>query len=71
MEVRIPWRAEIWENLRTRLKTTLKQRKIIIVVKDDISERKEVKSGVPQGSVLAPIIFLVYVNDRTRNKQMI
>ena len=29
------------------------------------SEWREVISGVPQGLVLAPIMFLVYVNDMT------
>ena len=36
-----------------------------IVIKDEKSEWREVKNGVPQGLVLAPIMFLVYVNDMT------
>ena len=35
------------------------------VVKDEKSELREVKSEVPQGSALAPIMFSIYVNDLT------
>jgi len=52
-------RTHLW--IQTWLIITNRTQKV--VVGGDMSEKLKVLSGIPQGMVLGPLLFLLYVND--------
>ena len=64
---RLLWKLEYCGGLKGKMlkwiESYLRGREMRTVIKDVKSDWLAVESGVPQGSVLAPVLFLVYVND--------
>ncbi len=64
---RLLWKMEhiggIRGNILKWMRDYLEEREMRTVIRDTSSNWSKVTSGVPQGSVLAPIMFQVYIND--------
>ena len=57
------WAYGIRGKLHVWIKEFLSNRTQKVVVEGKESATAQVKSGIPQGSVLGPILFLIYIND--------
>ena len=45
------------------MKSYLSEQRQYVITKSTSSNKKSIKTGVPQGSVLGPFLFLIYISD--------
>jgi hypothetical protein len=54
-------------NLIKLISSFLSHRKLRVSVEDEMSTAREMQAGVPQGSVLSPTLYNIYINDTPKH----